>query len=70
MLNYVEKPASVDDVLLLLSMAGSLTFELTMIIPAGDYLVHGFKEEQTQSILTLCSGIIASAQSITQVGTM
>ena len=66
-LSYVEKPSSVDDVLLLVAMSGSILFELSMLVPDVGYIAGNEYKERTPAILGLTSALVALIQTLFQV---
>lgn len=70
-LSYIAKPIMVDDILLILSMAGSLTYELSLIVSASSYIKRqgggGGGDAWTVEVLQVCSSLVASLQTFAQV---
>lgn len=68
-LSYIAKPIAVDDALLILAMAGSLTYELSVILSASSYLTigGGGGDAETVEVLQVCSSLVASLQTFAQV---
>ena len=67
-LSYVNKPTSVDDVLLLISMSGSILYELSVIMASGDYIRRQrFDVNWTHEVLRLSGSMLAATQTLVQV---
>lgn len=66
-LSFIAKPISVDDLLLYLSMIGTLVFEISVAIAAADTVTHGTAKSNSIERLRTAGAIIASMQTIVQV---
>lgn len=67
-LSYIAKPLMVDDVLLILSMSGSLLYEVSYVMSTCSYIQEKpSSKKETVEILQLCSSLVASLQTVLQV---
>lgn len=64
-LAFVAKPTSVDDVLLMVSLAGAVTFEVAIMTSTATYLVD--VDQDYLHILTFISALLSVVQIIIQV---
>lgn len=71
-LSYIAKPVSIDDMLLYLSMSGTLILEIAITIASGNRLSPGggsiaSPALRSNEVLRLCSSMVAAIQTIAQV---
>ena len=67
-LSISMKPLSIDDIILLISMAGSVLFEISILVSTGYYLNNDLTDGKlkTYTILAFCSAFVAAVQTIFQ----
>lgn len=67
-LSYIAKPVSIDDMLLYLSMSGTLILEIAITISSGNAIsANDGTVNRSNEILRLCSSMVAAIQTIAQV---